>query len=176
MSRVLDTVVAYRILRMLATPIEQSDAYKRGIVDKDGDKIKEPSTSQELDAYTLLQRFVYKVQKALSKSPDRNAKRLLTFAAALAILREYKEDDDIESLLELYETDENIQQHAKLLEKNLLSFSSFTMTNEMMSVGGSAGGGGIDGIGVGPKGEPGRDPVFQPLVRRKRKKKDASRN
>ena len=39
MSRVLDTVVAYRILRMLATPIEQSDAYKRGIVDKDGDKI-----------------------------------------------------------------------------------------------------------------------------------------
>lgn len=171
MSRVLDTVVAYRVLRMLATPIEQSDAFKRGIVDKDGNKLRDPEGAQELDSYTLLQRFVYKVQKALTRSPDRNAKRLLTFAAALAILREYTEDDDVESLLEVYEQDETVQQHAKLLEKNLLSFSSFSMS-EMMSVGG----GGIHGIGVGPKGEPGRDPVFQPMFRRKRKKKDASRN
>lgn len=175
MSRVLDTVVAYRILRMLATPIEQSDAFKRGIVDKNAEKLRDPEGANELDSYTLLQRFVYKVQKALTRSPDRSAKRLLSFAAALAILREYNEDDDVESLLEFYEQDETVQQHARLLEKNLVSFSSFNMS-EMVSVGGSAGGAGVDGIGVGPKGEPGRDPVFQPMVRRKRKKKDASRN
>jgi len=38
----------------------------------------------------------------------------------------------------------------------------------------AVGGGGIDGIGVGPKGEPGRDPVMMPMVRRKKKKKDAN--
>lgn len=167
MSRFVDAVVAYRILRLLATPIERSDAYKLGIVDKDGKKIKDPNTSQELDSYSLLQRFVFKVQRALVKSPDRNAKRLLTFAAALAILREYKETDEehVEELLEVFMLDENVQKQARLLENNLLSFRNWN--EEMMSVGSGA----IAGIGVGPQGEPGVDPRLMPLQRRKKKKK-----
>jgi len=68
MSRFVDAVVAYRILRMLATPIERSDAFRMGIIDKDGEKLKDPQSSEELDSYSLLQRFVFKVQKALMKS------------------------------------------------------------------------------------------------------------
>jgi len=92
-SRLTDAYVTYRIIRMLATPIENSDAYKMGIVNADGKKIKNPTTSSEKDAYSLLQRFVFKVQRALVKSPDRNAKRLLTVAAALSILKDHKEQD-----------------------------------------------------------------------------------
>lgn len=170
MSRFVDAVVGYRILRMLATPIRSSDAYRFGIVDEDGEKIKEPQTSQELDSYSLLQRFVFKVQKALMKSPDRNAKRLLTFAAALAILREYKEDDEeyVEELLEVFMLDENVQKQAHLLENGLLSFKNYNI-DEMMGVGGGA----IAGIGTGPvdQREPGVDPRLMPLQRRKKKKK-----
>ena len=169
MSRFLDTVVAYRILRMLATPIDQSDAYRMGIIDKDGNKLKDPEGPNELDAYSLLQRFVFKVQKALTKSPDRQAKRLLTFAAALSILREQDEnisEEDLDVLLEMYMEDEVVKQQAELLENNLLSFKNFQM-DEMMGVGSGA----IAGLGVGPQGEPGRKAILMPMQRRKRKRK-----
>jgi hypothetical protein len=171
MSRFIDTVVAYRILRMLATPIERSDAFKLGIIDRDGEKIKDPVSQQELNAYSLLQRFVLKVQRALSRSPDRNSKRLLTFAAAMAILKEYTEDDEdnVEALLEVFMQDEDVIRQAELLENsNLLSFKNFMHEEAPAN---AAGGGNIAGIGVGDQGEPGKDPRLMPMVRRKRKKR-----
>ncbi len=170
MSRFVDTVVAYRLLRLLATPIERSDAFKLGIIDQDGKKIKEPQSQSELNAYSLLQRFVFKVQSALSRSPDRNAKRLLTFAAAMAILKEYTEDDEdnVDALLEVFMQDEDVIRQAELLENtNLLSFKNFVHEEAPAN---AAGGGNVAGIGVGAQGEPGRDPRFMPLVRRKKKR------
>lgn len=168
MSRFVDTVVVYRILRLLSTPIVQSDAYKLGIIDKDGKKVKEPTTNQELEAYSLLQRFVFKIQKALTKSSDMNAKRLLTFAAALSILREYKEideDTDVETLITLFESDPKVQEQARLLENhNLISFKNYIQDlDEMMGVGGGA----IAGIGVGPQGEPGVSKKKQKEIQKK---------
>lgn len=171
MSAALDTVIGIRLVKLLSTPIEKSKAFTMGIIDKNGTKIKNPSTSQERNEYTFLNRFVFKVQKALMKSNDRNARRLLSFAAAIALLREYKEEDDdldIAVLLELHMEDETVQQQARLLEKNMLSFRNYM--EEMNGVGGGA----VAGIGVGPQGEPGRDPVFMPMNRRKKKKKNAN--
>jgi len=176
MSRFVDTVVAYRLLRLLATPIERSDAFKLGIIDKDGEKIKEPVSQQELNAYSLLQRFVFKVQRALTRSPDRNAKRLLTFAAAMAILKEYTEDDEdnVEALLEVFMQDEDVIRQAELLESsNLLSFKNFMDEEAPVN---AAGGGNVAGIGVGAQGEPGRDPRLMPMVRRKKKRGRNTKN
>lgn len=170
MSRFVDTVVAYRLLRMLATPIERSDAFRLGLVDKDGKKIKEPLSQQELDAYSLLQRFIFKVQRALSRSSDSNARRLLTFAAAMAILKEYTEEDEdnVEALLEVYMQDEDVIKQAKLLEDyNLISFRNFHEETGVANVA---------GIGVGDKGEPGVDPRLMPMVRRKKKKRVGKSN
>lgn len=165
MTRLVDGLITYRILRLLATPVEESDAYKLGIINKDGIRIKHPITTQELDAYSILNRFVFKVQKALMKSPDKFAHRLLTFAAALAILREYKEEeDDIEVLLEVYIQDEAVIAESKLLERNLISFKNF-IGEEMAA--NCASGGSIDGIGVGAKGEPGiKRKTKKSLIRR----------
>ena len=66
--------------------------------------------------------------------------------------------------------DEKVQQQARLLESNVLSFSNFI--DEENAVGGGA----IAGVGIGPQGEPGVDPRFMPLARRKKKKKDANTN
>jgi hypothetical protein len=173
MSRLADGVIIIRLLKLMATPIEKSDAYKMGIIDADGKKIKNPEGSREKDAYTILNRFVFKVQRALMKSPDRTAKRLLSLAAAMAILREHNEEDldsmtdkDIETKLDLYEMFDDVKAQSTLLEHNLVSFKAF---REEVAAN-AAGGGGIDGIGIGPKGEPGRDPVMMPMVRRKKKK------
>jgi len=92
-ANITDAIVVLRILKLLTTPIEKSDAYKYGIIDKNGKKIKNPESSSEREAYTILNRFVFKLQYALMKSPDRGAKRLLSLAAAMAILREHNEED-----------------------------------------------------------------------------------
>ena len=171
MSRALDAVVGIRLLKLLSTPIQKSKAFQLGIVDADGKKLKNPSTTAERNAYTLLNRFVFKVQKSLTRSSDMNARRLLSFAAAMALLREYEETDDeldVAVLLELHMEDETVQQQARLLESNVLSLKNYM--EEMNGVGGGA----VAGIGVGPQGEPGRDPVFMPMNRRKKKKKNAS--
>ena len=177
MANITDAIVVLRILKLLTTPIEKSDAYKYGIIDKNGKKIKKPESSSEREAYTILNRFIFKLQYALMKSPDRGAKRLLSLAAAMAILREHNEEDldsmtdkEIESKLALYEMFDDVKQQSTLLEHNLVSFKTF---REEVAAN-AAGGGGIDGIGIGPKGEPGRDPVMMPMIRRKGKKKNAS--
>ena len=171
MSRALDAVVGIRLLKLLSTPINKSKAFQLGIVDNDGNKVKDPSNTNERNAYTLLNRFVFKVQRALTRSSDRNARRLLTFAAAMALLREYKDDDDdldVAVLLEHYMEDEKVKQQARLLESNVLSFSNFI--DEENGVAGGA----IAGIGIGPQGEPGVDPRLMPMARRKKKKKNAN--
>ena len=128
MSRALDAVVGIRLLKLLSTPIQKSKAFQLGIVDADGKKLKNPSTTAERNAYTLLNRFVFKVQKSLTRSSDMNARRLLSFAAAMALLREYEETDDeldVAVLLELHMEDETVQQQARLLESNVLSFKTY---------------------------------------------------
>ena len=158
MSRALDAVVGIRLLKLLSTPIQKSKAFQLGIIDADGKKLKKPSNTNERNAYTL------------TRSSDMNSRRLLSFAAAMALLREYEEKDDeldVGVLLELYMQDETVQQQARLLESNVLSLKNYM--EEMNGVGGGA----VAGIGVGPQGEPGRDPVFMPMNRRKKKKKNA---
>jgi len=85
----------------------------------------------------------------------------------MALLKEYEEhedDLDVGVLLELYMEDEKVQQQARLLESNVLSFSNFI--DEENGVGGGA----IAGVGIGPQGEPGVDPRMMPMARRKKKK------
>jgi len=177
MSRFVDAVVGYRILRMLATPINRSDAFRLGIIDKDGNKIKEPVSSDELDAYSLLQRFIFKVQKALTRSSDQNARRLLTFAAAMALLRENEEhiedllSEDFDVLLDLYMSDEKVQQQAKLLETNTLSFKNYIIEDDNVEEENAVGGGAVAGLGVGDQGEPGRPANKMPMFRRKKKRR-----
>ena len=61
MSRALDAVVGIRLLKLLSTPIQKSKAFQLGIIDADGKKLKKPSNTNERNAYTLLNRFVFKV-------------------------------------------------------------------------------------------------------------------
>ena len=58
------------------------------------------------------------------------------------------------ALMETYMEDEGVQRHARLLEEyEILNFREFMMDEEVAA--NAVGGGGVDGIGVGPKGEPG---------------------
>ena len=162
MSRFVDAIITYRILRMLTTPFEETEAYRLGIIDAQGKvlkKEKDLNTAEETDAYTLLNRMVFRLKRILNKVPFEN-KKFLSFAAALALVREnvYVEDDMLEEMLLVTMEEDSVKKEAVLLESNgFVSFKSFI--NEDGAVGGMianvAGAGKIAGLGIGPEGEPG---------------------
>ena len=45
-NRAVDLVITYRVVKLLVTPFEKQDAFKLGIIDKDGNVLKKYKTLQ----------------------------------------------------------------------------------------------------------------------------------
>ena len=102
-SRAGDLYYSFRFVKMLTTPFEDTDAYKLGIIDENGNRIKtkKVSTSEEKTAFTTFHRLVFNVKKLLEKLPGGQS-RLASYAAALFLLKEKYElsDSTIEKIVE----------------------------------------------------------------------------
>ena len=105
MSRAVDLLITYRIIKLLTTPFEKQDAYRLGIIDKNGKvlrKTKELKTGKERDSYTILHRFVFNLKRLINIVPGGKSK-LGTYAAALGLLlKENKDINEIEIEKVLY--------------------------------------------------------------------------
>tara|TARA_B100000575_G_C23142990_1_gene665786 strand:+ start:4517 stop:5116 length:600 start_codon:yes stop_codon:yes gene_type:complete len=92
-KRAGDLVYTFRFLRLLTTPFEETEAFKRGIIDKDGKRRKEftlnTMDNRDIykDFYTPFHRLVFNIKKLLAKAPG-GSSRLGSYAAALYLLRE----------------------------------------------------------------------------------------
>lgn len=62
-----DTVMVYLIIKKLSTPFPEWDAFKLGIIDDKGKKLKDPKSSQERKSWTVFDRFIANIKKILSK-------------------------------------------------------------------------------------------------------------
>ena len=90
MSRVIDALVAYRVLKILVTPFNKTKAFDLGIIDEKGKvliKSKNIETAEQRNAYTLLIRFVFNLKKLLAKVGIRGPIGS-SAAAALAFFKE----------------------------------------------------------------------------------------
>ena len=91
MGRVIDALIAYRVLKLLVTPFNRSKAFKLGIIDDKGKvliKSKDlPNSGPKREAYTLLIRFVFNLKRLLSKVGIRGP-LTTSAAAALAFFKE----------------------------------------------------------------------------------------
>jgi hypothetical protein len=92
MNQLLDRQYALRILKMLATDFKDMDAYKKGIIDKDGNVLKKSyqlKTQDEKKAYTYLDRLVVILKKAIKKFEGRGDYTLTkALSPALWLVRE----------------------------------------------------------------------------------------
>ena len=91
MSRAVDLFVTYRFLKLLVTPWKKQEAYKQGIIDKDGKALKKArdlGREPERAAFTLLHRLVFNCKRIMSKIPFVRS-QLGTYAAALFLLKEH---------------------------------------------------------------------------------------
>ena len=107
MGRAIDLFVTYRFIKLLVTPFEKTEAFKLGIIDKNGARILPPPvdgvrqtkpdklrTSEEKNAYTILHKLVFNIKKIFGKVPGLRTK-LGTYAAALFLLKDtFKESVD----------------------------------------------------------------------------------
>jgi len=100
MSRVIDGLIAYRVLKLLVTPFNKTKAFKLGIIDDKGKVLiksrqignhpnaqKQGKEMEMRNAYTLLIRFVFNLKRLLSKVGVRGALGSAT-AAAIAFFKE----------------------------------------------------------------------------------------
>jgi len=90
MSRVIDGLIAYRVLKLLVTPFNRTKAFELGIIDDKGKVLKKSrdiKDPQERNAYTLLIRFVFNLKRLLSKVGIRGPLGS-SAAAALAFFKE----------------------------------------------------------------------------------------
>ena len=106
MGRAIDLFVTYRFIKLFVTPFEKTEAFKLGIIDKDGKRALVPGTNRpttlntidEKNAYTILHKLVFNIKKIFGKVPGLRTK-LGTYAAALFLLKdtfkEHVDDPDV---------------------------------------------------------------------------------
>ena len=101
-NRAVDLVITYRVIKLLVTPFERQEAFKYGIIDKDGKVLKKYTSlkrREEKNAYTQLHRFVFNLKRILKRIGLGG--RLGSFAVALGLLlRENKEYLQHKTLIE----------------------------------------------------------------------------
>ena len=91
MSRAVDLFVTYRFLKLLVTPWNKQEAFKLGIIDKNGKALKRArdlGKEEERASFTLLHRLVFNCKRIMSKIPFIRS-QLGTYAAALFLLKEH---------------------------------------------------------------------------------------
>ena len=173
MSRFVDALITYRILRLLTTPFDQQDAFRLGLIDKHGNRLKkenEINTTEEQEAYSLLHRMVFRLKRIIEKVPMDN-KNFLSFAAAVALVREQVEYDDeiLEEVFYMTQERQDVKDLAEDLESGKVR--SFKQFIEEMGVAG----GGVAGIGIPhPTKANQAEPGITKSQQKKYKKKNAS--
>ena len=123
MGRAIDLFVTYRFLKLLTTPFNKTDAYKFGIIDDKGNRIKKEgsdqpavvlATSAQLNSYTILHKLVFNIKKIFAKVPGLRTK-VGTYAAALFLLKDtFKESVDDPDIFE--------KEFMKYLKENNIEF------------------------------------------------------
>jgi len=123
MGRAIDLFVTYRFIKLLTTPFEKTDAFKMGIIDKDGNRLpKKLYKIDERNAYTVLHKLVFNIKKIFAKVPGLRTK-VGTYAAALFLLKDtFKEHVEDPKMFE--------KEFLKYLEENNIELDD-TITEEV---------------------------------------------
>ena len=110
MSRAIDALIAYRLIKLLVTRFSNTQAFKMGIIDDKGKvliKSKDfvtafPNTTERAKArksYTMLIRFVFNLKRLLGKVGIRGPIGSATAAAIAFFKEEYGNNPEVERVI-----------------------------------------------------------------------------
>lgn len=83
---ITSTIATYMILRRLTRPFEEWDAYKLGIIDEKGKKIKNPVSSEERDSWTSIDKFVANLKRIMQQFVGKS--QLAAYLTSIYLLRD----------------------------------------------------------------------------------------
>ena len=87
MAQAMDLFLVYSFVKRLATPFKETSAYKLGLIDEKGKKLKKATSKDEKNALTYYDKLIFNLKRLLAKLTGVEGK-MTTFAAALLLLRE----------------------------------------------------------------------------------------
>lgn len=150
--RLVDTLIVFRILKMLTTKFEKMPAYKFGFIDKNGKRLKqkpdpdnpgkmipnEPKTKEEKSSLTPLHRLVFNLKKIIGMVPFGKT-AFASYAVALLLLKEETglDSDQMEELCEKFYRhlkDEDLlkpEQITECLEHNELTLGVYRLRHNL---------------------------------------------
>ncbi len=126
-----DTVMIYLIIKKLSKPFPEWEAYKLGLIDKDGNKLKTAMSFKERRAWTVFDRFIANLKKIMSKFVGKS--RFAAIATSAYMLRDSQTillDKDL--LME--DTNIDLSANTQLKIKQLMNevnIESMNIDNEM---------------------------------------------
>lgn len=118
----VDLFLVYQFIRRLATPFESWDAYKQGVIDKDGKVlIKKNDRSQEQKkSWGTFDVMVANLKKLLAKVPGGSSK-IASYAAALYLIKEWNHFSE-DSLLTEDITEEQLEESLLLFNDRYVNY------------------------------------------------------
>jgi len=150
MSRIVDNLIAYRILSMLVQNFEDTNAFKLGIIDKNGHalkKSKDLTTEEEKDSYDYLARLVFTLKKIINKLPGGESKLKSLIAALWLVKEQYQSGSRSTAMLE-----EKFASVMRLLDNRVSLVEEEILVNKFLHEEGEGGGAGgvanVTGAGV----------------------------
>lgn len=96
----VDIFLVYQFLKRLAMPFERWEAYKTGVIDKEGNIItpKNKRDQKQNNSFKVFDVMILKLKRLLAKVPGGRT-RIASYAAALWLIREYNEQKSEEQIL-----------------------------------------------------------------------------
>lgn len=129
-KRAADLAYTIRFVTLMATPFESMDAYKLGLIDKEGKRVKSErlDTDEKKSAYTPFIRLAVNLKRLVSNVPG-GGTRLGSLASALYLIKEnYKlQDKNLTKILEKF----NVEPLDFIAEKS----EWFITSDDMLSPG-----------------------------------------
>lgn len=138
LSRAADTAYAFRFVRLLVQKWENTDAFKLGIIDKNGKSIKKAKLPVEKAAYTYFHILVFNIKRLIGRIPFGKT-ALASWATALFLLKEQTGLTDQEmqqafdGVLDFDPTDLKESTETWFQSDGCLSPGIYTLTQDIMS-------------------------------------------
>ncbi len=102
MGQIIDNAIAVRIIYLLVHPFTSWDAFKLGIINKDGKAIAKPKNQKEKDSWTMLHRLVSRIKRIIAIAPGGKS-LIANIAASYLLVREsHKIELTDDELIECY--------------------------------------------------------------------------
>lgn len=168
MSRIIDNLIAYKILKMLVTNFTDTEAYKLGIIDAKGKNLRKANTlttTQEKDAYNFLDRLVFNMKKIINKLPGGENKTKSLVASLWLVKETYESGSRSTAMMQ-----ERFDKLLTMLENKVSLVEEEILVNKFLSEEGEGGAMNVTGAAVStdePKIDKKNIKKYQVMSRRK---------